>query len=119
MPIDMAVEEPRPRVISNKTNRDFISRTANADYVTHYRVVIVIGTVPCTANDVESMAMKMDRMLSTGVEQLECQNGAQTHRTATRSSRNGQLHHVTVAKSIDTSSRNEILSTLRAGQNLE
>ena len=46
-------------------------------------------------------------------------NGAQTHRTAGRSSRNGQLHHVTVGEPIDTSSRNKILSTLRAGQDLE
>ena len=67
----MAMEEPRPRVISNESNRDFIPRAANADYVTQYWVVIVIGTVSCTANDVESMAMKMDGMLPTGVEQLE------------------------------------------------
>ncbi len=59
----MAMEEPRPRVISNKTNCNLISLIANADYVTDYRVVPVIGTVPCTANDIERMAMKMDRML--------------------------------------------------------
>ncbi len=43
--------------------RNLISLIANADYVTDYRVVPVIGTVPCTANDIERMAMKMDRML--------------------------------------------------------
>jgi hypothetical protein len=64
MPIDMAVEEPRPRVISHETNCYFVSRIANADYVTNYRVVVVIRTVPCTANDMETMAMKMDGMLS-------------------------------------------------------
>ena len=64
MPIYMAVEEPRPGVISHKTNRDFISRSANADYVTQYRVVPVIGTVPCTANDIERMTMKVDGVLT-------------------------------------------------------
>jgi hypothetical protein len=64
MPIDMAVEKPWPRVISYETNRNFISRTAHVDYVTQYRVVIVIGAVPCTANYIESVAMKMNRMLS-------------------------------------------------------
>jgi hypothetical protein len=64
MPINMAVEEPWSRVISHKANRNLISRSADADYVTHYRVVPVIGTVPCAANDPEGMAMKMDRMLT-------------------------------------------------------
>ena len=54
MPINMAMEEPRPRVIGHKTNCNFIiRRIANADYVTNYRVVPVIGTVPCTADDIE------------------------------------------------------------------
>ena len=64
MPINMAVEEPWSRVISHKANRNLISRSADADYVTHYRVVPVIGTVPCAANDPKGMAMKMDRMLT-------------------------------------------------------
>ena len=64
MPVDMAVEKPWPRVISHKTNRNVISRIAHADYVTQYRVVIVIGAVPCAANNIESVSMKMNRMLS-------------------------------------------------------
>jgi hypothetical protein len=64
MPINMAMEEPRPRIIGDKTNRNLISPIANADYVAQYRVVPVIGTVPGTADDVERMAMKMDRMLA-------------------------------------------------------
>jgi hypothetical protein len=59
----MAMEEPRPRVISHETNCNFISRIANADYVTNYRVDPVVGTVPCTADDIERMTMKMDGML--------------------------------------------------------
>lgn len=64
MPIDMAVENPRSRVNSLKTNCYFISRGANAHYVTKYRVVVVIRTVTCTADDVEIMAVKMNGMLS-------------------------------------------------------
>jgi hypothetical protein len=59
----MTMEEPRPGVIGHKTNCNFISLVANADYVTDYRVVPVIGTVPCTADDVERMAVKVDGML--------------------------------------------------------
>lgn len=59
----MAVEKPCPRVISYKTNRNVISRIAHADYVAQYRVVIVIRAVPCTANYIESVAMKVNRML--------------------------------------------------------
>jgi hypothetical protein len=64
MPINVAMEEPWARVISHKTNRDLIPRIAHIDYVTHYRVVPVIRTIPRTADDVERMAMKVDRMLS-------------------------------------------------------
>lgn len=64
MPIYMAVEEPRPGVIGHKPNRDFISRSANADYVTQYRVDPVIGSVTCAANDIERMTMKVDGMLT-------------------------------------------------------
>ena len=64
MPIDVAMEEPWSRVISHKTNRDLIPRIAHVDYVTHYRVVPVIRTIPCTADDIERMAMEMDGMLS-------------------------------------------------------
>jgi hypothetical protein len=62
----MAVEKPRPRVIGHKSNRNFISFITHADYITQYRVVIVIGAVPCTADYVETVAMKMNRMLSRG-----------------------------------------------------
>jgi hypothetical protein len=64
MPVNMAVEEPRPRVISHKTNRNIISLAADADNVTQYRVVPVIGTVPRTANDIERMTVEMDGMLT-------------------------------------------------------
>jgi hypothetical protein len=60
----MAMEEPGPRVVSHKTNGNLISRIAHADYVTNYRVEPVIGSTPCTANDIERMAMKMNRMLT-------------------------------------------------------
>jgi hypothetical protein len=64
MPINMAMEKPRPRVISHKPNRNIISLFAHADYVTYYGVVPVVGTVPCTANDIERMAVKVDGMLT-------------------------------------------------------
>jgi hypothetical protein len=64
MPIDMAVKNPRPRVIGHKPNRNFVSCSTNADYVTQYSAVPVIGTVPRTANDMEIMAMKMNGMLT-------------------------------------------------------
>jgi hypothetical protein len=64
MPVNMAMEEPRPGVIGHKTNRDIISLIADADYVTQDRVVPVIGTVPCTANNIERMAVEMDGMLT-------------------------------------------------------
>ena len=63
MPVNMTMEEPRPGVISHKTNCNLISRIANADYVANYRINPVVGTVPCTADDIERMTVKMNGML--------------------------------------------------------
>ena len=45
--------------------------------------------------------------------------GVGTYGTSGRSSRNSNLHHISAFNSIDTSSRNEFLRTLRTRQNLE
>ena len=59
----MAMEEPWPGVISLETDCDVIPCNANGGYITQYRIIVIVGIVPCAANDIERMAMEMDRML--------------------------------------------------------
>jgi hypothetical protein len=63
VPIDMAVEEPRARVVSHEPNRDVIVRGADAYDVAHDGVVIVVRRVARATDDVEDMSMHMDRVL--------------------------------------------------------
>ena len=64
MPVNMAMEEPRSRVISLEPNRDIIPGIADVNHVTQDGVIKIVSAVPCTAYDVEGMSVKMDGMLS-------------------------------------------------------
>jgi hypothetical protein len=119
MPVDMAVEKPWSRVISHKTDRNIISQISHADHVTQYRVVIVICAVPCTANNIESVSMKMNRVLSRQLHISKNDTMGLTHRTASGTSWNSHLHHLTVIQSINIPRGDEVLRFVDPGQNLE
>ena len=58
MPIDVAVEEPRARVISHEPNRNVIVSGADAYDVAHDRVVKAVRRVAaCAADDAEGMSV--------------------------------------------------------------
>ena len=57
MPINVAMEEPRARVVSEESDRDIITRVADAHDVADDRVVIVVRRITSTSDYGESMAM--------------------------------------------------------------
>ena len=57
MPVDVAVEEPRARVVSEESDRNIITRVADAHDVADDRVVIVVRRITSTSDYGESMAM--------------------------------------------------------------
>jgi hypothetical protein len=58
VPIDVAVEEPWSRVVSEEPNGDVVGQAcANAHDITNDGVVEVIGCVPSTANDMEGVLL--------------------------------------------------------------
>jgi hypothetical protein len=63
VPIDVAVKEPRTRVVSLEPDRDIIIRAAETYDVAYDGVVIVVRRVACAADDVEGMSMQVDRVL--------------------------------------------------------
>lgn len=63
MPVDMAMQEPRSRVVSYKTDRNIVGTATDADGVTARRVSIVVCRTTGGANDVEGMAVQMEGVL--------------------------------------------------------
>ena len=63
MPIDVAVKEPRPRVVGLEPDRDIIVRVAEADNVAHDGVVVVVRRASRAADDVEDVSVQVDRVL--------------------------------------------------------
>ena len=57
MPVNVAVEEPRARVVSKEPDRDFIARVADAHDVADDRVIKVVRRITGTADHGERMAM--------------------------------------------------------------
>ena len=57
MPIDVAMEEPRSRVVGEEPDCDFITSVTNTHDVSDDRVVEVVGRVTSGADYVEIMPM--------------------------------------------------------------
>ena len=63
MPVDVAMKEPRPRVVSEESDCDIISRLADAHDVSDDRVFIVVGRAISAADDGERVPVQVDRVL--------------------------------------------------------
>ncbi len=68
VPIDVTVEEPRARVVSEEPDRDVISATAHAHDVADDRIVEVVRRVSGTADDMKGVPVQVHRVLMKKVE---------------------------------------------------
>jgi hypothetical protein len=66
MEVNVAVEEPRAWAVGAEADRDVIARRASANHVALRRVGVVVRRLTGTANDVEGVAVQMDRVLMGG-----------------------------------------------------
>jgi hypothetical protein len=64
VPIDVAMEEPRSRVVGEETDCDFITSVADTHDVSDDWIDEVVGRVTSATNHVEVMAMQVNRVLS-------------------------------------------------------
>lgn len=60
MPVDVAVQDPRSRVVGDESNSDSVSRVASADDVTDGRVLEVVVAGTSAPDDVEGVTVEMD-----------------------------------------------------------
>jgi hypothetical protein len=64
VPIDVAMQEPRTRIVSEESERHIIPRISYAHDVADDRVVIVVSRISGTADHVEVMPVQVDRVLA-------------------------------------------------------
>ena len=55
MPINVAVEEPRSRIVREESDRDFISNVTYTHDISNNRVLEVVQLAPCAPNHMEIM----------------------------------------------------------------
>ena len=67
MPVDMAMEEPRARIIGKEPNRDVITPLTSAGNVPANGINEVILCFSSWLYNIESMPVKMERMLRVAV----------------------------------------------------
>lgn len=63
MPVNVAVEEPRTRIICAEPERHIVSCIANADDVTSNRVGVVVRRAASHTDNIEVMTVQMEGVL--------------------------------------------------------
>ena len=63
VPIDMAVEEPRTRVVGKETDGDIVARIADTHDITDYGIDEVVRRIPTAADYPEGVPVQMHRVL--------------------------------------------------------
>jgi hypothetical protein len=72
VPVDVAMKEPRPRVVSEESDCDIISRLADAHDVSDDGVFIVVGRAVSAADDGERVPVQVDRVLQKNSQGRNC-----------------------------------------------
>ena len=96
MPVNVAVEEPRARVVCEEPDCNIITGVAHAHDVADDRVFIVVRVITSTADHVERMTMEVNRMLLERchdipkmVRSRHRKSARSTHRSTSSTSWNG------------------------------
>ena len=63
VPIDVAVEEPRTRVVGKETDGDIVARIADTHDITDYGIDEVVRRIPTAADYPEGVPVQMHRVL--------------------------------------------------------
>jgi hypothetical protein len=105
VPVDVAVEEPRARVVRKEPNCDHIPSVTHTYDISDNRVVKVVGGVTSAADHMEAVPVQMDRVLlreatAINLTLFQKQYGS-AHRSTNDASRDGQLNTLVWIKTVD------------------
>jgi hypothetical protein len=106
VPVNVAVEEPRARVVREEPDRDIITGVADAHDVAEDRVLKVVRGVTSTAYNSERMSMQVNGMLlgeesSKLVRPYRQMPARNTHRSAEGTSWDGQFDALVRPETVD------------------
>jgi hypothetical protein len=63
VPIDVAVEQPRTRVVGEEADSNIVTGIADAHDVADYGIDEVVGRIPCATDHPEGVPVQMHRVL--------------------------------------------------------
>ena len=63
MPVNMAMQEPRARVVGGKAESDIVASPAHTHNITAHRIRIIVGGTSRDAYNVECVTVEVERML--------------------------------------------------------
>lgn len=104
VPINMAMEEPRARVVREESDRDIITGVADAHDVAEDRVRVVVRGITRAAYNSKRMTMQVngvlysERKLMRPCRQMLAQN---SHRSADGTTWDGQFDALVRPKTVD------------------
>ena len=123
MPVDVAMEEPRSRIVGEEPDCDVIPGVANTHDISDNRVDEVVGRVTSAAYHMKIVPVQMDRVLLMEEIALNLVISiariANTYRPIRSTTGNGQLNALVRIESVDASFREKIRRFLRTTEDLE
>ena len=69
MPIDVAVEEPRTRIVGVEADRNVVTSVANTHNIANHGVNEVVGRIPSTTDHREGVPVQVNGVLKMSLEQ--------------------------------------------------
>lgn len=109
------VQDPRARVVGSEPDSNIIASYTHCDDVALDGVHVVIGITACTPDDVEDVAVKVERVLHEGFRSgirhgsHELDEGMKTYRTTSGTGRNRNLDGLVPLNGVDTAGWKELL----------
>jgi hypothetical protein len=122
VPINVAVEEPRARIVSDESDSDLIARLPDAHDVADNGVVKVISIAASTADDVEGVPVQVNGVLEWVPPTVSIPPGdsatCATYRSTESASGYGDFNAFSPLKTVDGAIR-EKFASIFAVQDLE
>ena len=107
MPVDVAMEEPRPRIVGEEPDCDVIPSVANTHDISNNRVDEVVGRVTSAAYHLKIVPVQMDRVLLVEAMALNLiisiVQFADTYRRIRGTTGNGQFNALVRGEFVDAS----------------
>lgn len=117
------VHDPRSRVVRSEADGNVVTRHTNVDDVALDGIYVVVGIAPSAADDIERVAMKVERVLYEYRLGQYCgfgnMKGQTTHATTCSTTWDGNFDGLSGIENVDRTGGEEVLCGLAPGEYLK